>query len=90
MQPLFGEPCVSRVTTGRAVRIVDRVLAANGAARVRDLPEEARVRLYRQLTLFFEHERETQWERQINGSPFRRLRRWLAESIETARQTLQS
>ena len=81
MQSIHGYPVMSKVTTGRAIRILERVLSANGVSRVRDLPEEARVRLHCQLALFFEEERTAQWSRQMNGNLFRKAGAWLRERV---------
>ncbi len=82
MQSLYGQPPLSRGATARATRLMERVLSANGVTRARDLPEEARVRLYCQLSLCFEREREAHWARQMRANPFeqawRRFTEWLS------------
>ncbi len=87
MQSIHGYPAKSKATTGRAIRILERVLSANGVSRARDLPEEARVRLHCQLALFFEEERTAHWSRQMNANPFRRAATWLRERLEGLRYT---
>ncbi len=49
-------PDVSQTVGDRGTEVVERVLTAYGVARAEDLPEEGRVRLHRELTLFFENE----------------------------------
>ena len=79
MQSIHGHPPMSRAATGRAVRLMERVLSANGVTRARDLPEEARVRLYCQLNLYFEQERTAHWARQMKAGAFDRLCRRVAD-----------
>jgi hypothetical protein len=47
-------PDVPQSVANRAVRIVERHLRTHRVTRARDLPEEAKIRLYRDLRLFFE------------------------------------
>lgn len=47
-------PDVPPSVANRAVRIVEKHLRTHHVSRVRDLPEEARIRLYRDLRFFFE------------------------------------
>jgi len=55
MKKLYPEaPDLSQNAANRAVRIIERHLKVHGVTRARELPEEARVRLYRDLRLFFE------------------------------------
>lgn len=55
MKKLFPEmPDVPQNVANRAVRIVEKHLKLHHASRVRDLPEEAKIRLYRDLKFFFE------------------------------------
>lgn len=55
MKKLFSEaPDVPQSVANRAVKIVEKHLRLHRAERVKDLPEEAKVRLYRDLRFFFE------------------------------------
>ncbi len=55
MKKLFAEaPDVGQSVANRAVKIVEKHLRLHKAERVKDLPEEAKVRLYRDLRFFFE------------------------------------
>lgn len=90
MRPLYGDPCLRRASAGQVVHMVDRVLAANGARQAADLPEEARVRLYRQLAAFLEADREAEWECRLRSGPFSRVRLWFADARELCRQALLS
>lgn len=55
MKKLFSEaPDVAQSVANRAVKIVEKHLRLHKAERVRDLPEEAKVRLYRDLRFFFD------------------------------------
>jgi hypothetical protein len=90
MRPLFNGPALRRATAGRAVHLMDHALTANGATRARDLPEEARVRLLRQLAAHFEREREADWRRRLHGGAWVRFRAWLADVRELWRQALLS
>lgn len=90
MRPLYGEPCLRRATTGRLLAMVDRVMTANGTRQMADLPEEARVRLYRQVSAFLEREREADWERRLGAGPLTRFRLWFADVRELWRQALLS
>jgi|GEM_PF-3234975 len=55
MKKLFPDvPDVPQSVANRAVRIVEKHLRTHRVTRARDLPEEAKVRLYRDLKLFFE------------------------------------
>jgi hypothetical protein len=57
MKKLFPDaPDVPQSVANRGVRIVERYLRVHRADRVKDLPEEAKVRLYRDLKEFFEVE----------------------------------
>lgn len=55
MKKLFPEaPDVSQSIANRASKIVEKYLRLHRVERARDLPEEAKVRLYRDLRFFFE------------------------------------
>lgn len=55
MKRLYPDmPDVSPTEANRAIRIVERHLRTQRVSRARDLPEEARIRLYRDLRLFFD------------------------------------
>ena len=55
MKKLFPEaPDVAQGVANRAVRIIEKHLRVHRAERARDLPEEAKVRLYRDLRFLFE------------------------------------
>jgi len=55
MKKLFPDvPDVPQSVANRAVRIVEKHLRTHRVTRARDLPEEAKIRLYRDLKLFFE------------------------------------
>ena len=55
MKKLYPEaPDVSQSVANRAARIVEKHLRTHRVSRACDLPEEARIRLYRDLRLFFE------------------------------------
>jgi hypothetical protein len=57
MKKLFPEAQdVPQSVANRGVRIVERYLRIHRVDRVKDLPEEAKVRLYRDLKEFFEAE----------------------------------
>jgi hypothetical protein len=57
MKKLFPEaPDVPQSVANRGVRIVERYLRIHRVDRAKDLPEEAKVRLYRDLKEFFEAE----------------------------------
>lgn len=89
MRSLYGDPGPRRTTTGHIVRIVDRMMLANGARHAADMPEEARVRLYRGLSAFLQLDRDREWERRLGGR-WVRFRLWLAEVRELCRQALLS
>ena len=60
MKKLFPDvPDVSPSVANRAVRIVERHLRTHRVSRAKDLPEEARIRLYRDLRLFFEGDQQS-------------------------------
>ncbi len=55
MKKLFPEaPDVPQGVANRAVRIIEKHLRVHRVERARDLPEEAKVRLYRDLRFLFE------------------------------------
>ena len=55
MKKLFPEvPDVGQSVANRASRIIEKHLKIHRVGRARDLPEEARIRLYRDLKFFFE------------------------------------
>ena len=55
MKKLFPDaPDVPMSVANRAVRIVEKCLRVHRVERTRDLPEEAKVRLYRDLRFLFE------------------------------------
>ena len=55
MKRLYPDmPDVTPTEANRAIRIVERHLRTHRVSRARDLPEEARIRLYRDLRLFFD------------------------------------
>lgn len=55
MKKLFPEaPDVPQSVANRAVRIIEKHLRVHHVSRTRDLPEEAKIRLYRDLRFFFE------------------------------------
>lgn len=55
MKRLFSStPDVPQSVANRAIRIIERHLRIHRVDRARDLPEEAKVRLYRDLRLFFD------------------------------------
>lgn len=55
MKKLFPEaPDVPQSVANRAVRIIEKHLRVHHANRIGDLPEEAKIRLYRDLRFFFE------------------------------------
>lgn len=55
MKKLFPEaPDVPQSVANRAVRVIEKHLRLHRVDRVNDLPEEAKVRLYRDLRFFFE------------------------------------
>ena len=57
MKKIFPEvPDVSQSMANRATRIVERHLRLHRVNRVNELPEEAKVRLYRDLRFFIESE----------------------------------
>lgn len=57
MKKLFPEvPDVPQTVANRAVRIIEKHLKTHRVSRARDLPEEARIRLYRDLRFFFDSE----------------------------------
>lgn len=49
-------PDVPQALGDRGTEVVARVLAAYGVGRAKDLPEEGKVRLAREMQLFFEQE----------------------------------
>jgi hypothetical protein len=49
-------PDVPQGTGDRGTEVIERVLAAYGVSRASDLPEEGKMRLVRELRLFFEAE----------------------------------
>ena len=87
MQSLFEDNArrLSRRTVGRAIRMVDNVMAANGVCRARDLPEEARVRLNQRLSAMFLAEHEAEWSRLLRPSLSQRVRMAL-DSLRHARR----
>jgi hypothetical protein len=55
MKKLYPEAAdVTQSVANRAARIVEKHLRTQRVSRACDLPEEARIRLYRDLRLFFE------------------------------------
>lgn len=68
MKKLFPEMSdVPQGTANRAVRIIEKHLRAHRVSRTRDLPEEARIRLYRDLRFFFDGENRSPDERVSKG-----------------------
>jgi hypothetical protein len=64
MKKLFPEmPDVPQNVANRAVRIIEKHLKTHRVSRTRDLPEEARIRLYRDLRFFFDGENRSPDER---------------------------
>ena len=60
MKKLFPEaPDVPQSVANRAVRVIEKHLRLHRVSRVNDLPEEAKVRLYRDLRFFFEGDGST-------------------------------
>lgn len=49
-------PEVPQAVADRGTELIERYLAAYGVTRASDLPEEGKVRLYRDLQQFFERE----------------------------------
>lgn len=80
MKKLFPEaPDVPQGTANRVIRIIERHLRIHRVDRAADLPEEAKVRLFRDLRLFFDSdEGPVGRPRQRGESPIRRslLRLW--------------
>ena len=59
MKKLFPEaPDVAHGVANRAIKIIERHLRVHRADRARDLPEEAKVRLYRDLRFLFESDQQ--------------------------------
>jgi hypothetical protein len=59
MKRLYPDmPDVTPTEANRAIRIVERHLRTHRVSRACDLPEEARIRLYRDLRLFFDGNRQ--------------------------------
>lgn len=85
MRTLYDGPPMSFAATGRAIRLVKDALTGNGVSRARDLPEEARVRLYRRLNSLLRREREAHWARQIHSNPVARLWRRGTEFVARIR-----
>jgi len=55
MKKLFPKaPDVCQSVANRAVRIIEKHLRVHRVGRTRDLPEEAKIRLHRDLRFFFE------------------------------------
>lgn len=55
MKKLYPDmPDVSPAVANRAIRIMERHFRTHRVTRAKDLPEEAKIRLYRDLRLFFE------------------------------------
>ncbi len=55
MKKLFPEaPDVSTSVANRAARIIEKHLRIHHVNRAKDLPEDARIRLYRDLRFFFD------------------------------------
>jgi len=60
MKKLYPDvPDVTPTAANRAARIVERHLRTHRVSRARDLPEEAKIRLYRDLRLFFEGDQQS-------------------------------
>lgn len=60
MKRLFSStPDVPQSVANRAIRIIERHLRIHRVDRARDLPEEAKVRLYRDLRFFFDSDSES-------------------------------
>jgi len=60
MKKLYPDvPDVTPTVANRAVRIVERHLRTHRVSRARDLPEEAKIRLYQDLRLFFEGDQQS-------------------------------
>ena len=77
MKKLYPDmPDVAPSVANRAVRIVERHLRTHRVSRARDLPEEAKVRMYRDLRLFFEGDQQLPPTGQ--GKPGFSLRRCLS------------
>ena len=75
MKKLFPEaPEVPQSVANRASKIVEKYLRLHRVERARDLPEEAKVRLYRDLRFFF----ESGGKPTDPGSGAGRLRRYLS------------
>lgn len=70
MKKLFPDtPDVSQRVANRAARIVERHLRTHQVTRARDLPEEARVRLLRDLRVHFEGDGQNPPGRGGAGAP---------------------
>ena len=68
MKKLFPEAAdVPQGVANRAVRIIEKHLRLHRVERARDLPEEAKVRLYRDLRLLFESGSGEQKTRSARG-----------------------
>ncbi len=81
MKKLYpGMPDVTPTAANRAVRIVERHMRIHRVKRARDLPEEARIRLYRDLRLFFEGDQQPPYAG--SGKKSFSLRRYLSRLWE--------
>lgn len=59
MKKLYPDmPDVTPAVANRAIRIMERHLRTHRVTRAKDLPEEAKIRLYRDLRLFFEGDQQ--------------------------------
>lgn len=84
MKKLYPEaPDVPQSTANRAIRIIEKHLRTHRVDRAADLPEEAKVRLYRDLRFFFDTEsRPGGPDRQRGGFSFRRALSRAWEKLE--------
>ncbi len=83
MKKLFPDtPDVPQSVANRAVRIVEKHLRTHRVSRTRDLPEEAKIRLYRDLRLFFEGDPQAPIGGEGWGSSFRGFWARVWEKIE--------
>jgi len=81
MKKLYPDvPDVTPTVANRAARIVERHLRTHRVSRARDLSEEAKIRLYRDLRLFFEGDQQS--PRTGSGKPGFSVGRFLSNLWE--------
>lgn len=89
MQKLFGTaPDVPQTVANKGARLIEGYLRRNRVSRAKELPDEERVRLLRDLRALFDAElgpvarNSDIWATRRRRSPVQRFLEWLTDSLE--------